>query len=619
MKREWNPKKSVYEERPPRMKKRVPLLVALLLVCTLLLTACGPANIATGLLSSIAENGNTPQSATLDSAKDSALLDEGGTAPDTADRRTVAFSEMECQRPDADGLISFIEEKTTALANAADGDEAIKMDEEVGERVEDFYTMRNLAEVHKYLDVKDDAYEKEYRYCDEKSVEIQSALLEFNKVLMAGPYADDYREEVGDYVYQSIENELRLHSKDVETYKKERNALDADYNKKLATLTVSYNGQEYTMDDINEIDYLTQPELYWTLYIEYYKQGSEWFTETYAKMIELDKKTAKELGFDSAAEMYYLTYARDYTPQQTEEYCASVKEIYVPLVNTVLGAGYDSDIGYDTAFSQIPALMNSIDPELATAWQGMIDYELYSYKADKNKQSGIGFTTSFDSYDASYCYGYWEDNLRSLNTVIHEFGHYYENWLHMGEDVVQNLDIAEIYSQGLELLSLEHISPLVDSVDTATKNQMQNFLQAITYQMVLEEFQLRMYEMEDITPEKTAALYTQLLDEYGYGAYVIPDENGNDNSWFAVTHLFDAPFYTVSYATSASVALQFYDIAQEDYNLAVDLYLAMIRTDQNRPFLELVDKAGLRSPFDESLMKDLAALIQAPFAQERTP
>lgn len=597
-----------------KLWKMLPLMAALLLTCTLLLTACGPTDIASGLLTSLAEGKNAQSGTTLPDAEKSALLGEDYQSPDTSSRRTVPFPEMEYQRPDADGLVSYIEEMTKKMVAASDGAEVIKLDKEVSGRVEDFYTMRNLVEVNKYLNVNDDYFDEEFRYCDDKSVEIQSELLEFNRAITESPYADAYKEEVGDYAYQSIENELKLHSKEVEEYKKKRNSLNADYNKKLSTLTVSYMGKEYTMEEINEIDYTTDPELFWTLYIEYYSQSSRWFAETYAEMIELDKKTAGALGFDSAAEMYYLAYSRDYTPEQTEEYSANVKKYYVPLMSTAMNASYSADASYDKTFNQMPQLLAGIDSELKVVWDNMADNELYSYKADKNKQSGVGFTTNMYSYDASFCYGYWEDDLRSVNTVIHEFGHYYENWIHMDEEVVQNLDIAEIYSQGLELLALEYISSIVGSTESATKNQMQNFLQALTYQTLLEEFQLRMYEMEDITAEKIATLYTQLLEEYGYGAYIIPDANGNDNSWFSVTHLFDAPFYTISYATSASVALQFYTLSQENYGTAADLYLAMIRTDQNQPFLELVNKAGLKSPFDETLMSELADMFKSTLA-----
>ncbi len=578
---------------------RFAALAALFLSLALLLTSCG------GMLGQLVG----PDSPIMPwGRQDTATTTT--VAPPKEDMRTVPYAEMKYERPDVDALLGRLEEIAKEVADAKDFDTLMALDNEGGDLTEDFYTQRNLAELRKYQDIYDDYYNEEYRYCDKASVDVGIAGNEVNRAILQGPYADDYREEVGDYVYKSIENGLRLSDKKVEAYQKERSELNADYNDKLAKLTVSYNGKDYTMEEIMALD---DWNLTYQLYTAYYAENAPWFADVYNQMIQLDKKTAETLGFDSAADMYYLQFDRDYTPDQALQYCAMAKEWLAPVVPQVMSYyGSSVTLAYDATLSNMPALLSGISPQLAEVFSSMQDYGLCDFAANPKKQSGIGFTTDLYSYDASFCYSYWQNDLRGASTIIHEFGHYYDSWLHMGEDVVQNLDVAEIYSQGLELLALGGYDKLGVSVEEVTLNTLQDFLETLTYQALLEEFQLRAYEMDSVDATSLGRLYASLLVEYGYDA--MPDTDGAEHSWFQITHLFDAPFYTISYATSACTALQFYVIGQDKGEAAaVDAYLSLIQSDQNRPFLEMLAGDGLKSPFDESLMEEFAGMYTQVF------
>lgn len=600
-----NPAESAGKKRRPLA--RVLALVALSLSLSLLLSSCGSmVRLAEWLME---EADSSPVSNSWSGENDYP------SRPDKEEWRTIPYAEMVYTRPDVEGIKERLREMTAQVADAASFDEVMGWDWEANSLLEEFYTMHNLAEVNKYLDTTDSYFDEEYRFCSDSSVDIGNVASDFNEAIVEGAYAGDYRAEVGDYVFESIKSDLMLSSDEVQEYQKERNSLNADYNQRLTSLTVSYDGREYTKAEI-DATVSESIDLYYNLLTAYYKENATWFAETYARMIELDKLTAEKLGFDSAAAMYYQKYSRDYTPAQSQQFFDLSKSIFTPIVPMVMDSGgYGVSLDYATTFERIPAMMGAIDPELAEVWNGMIEYGLYDYEAAPNKTDGIGFTTRLYSYDASYCYGYWEGNGRSAFTAIHEFGHYYDNWLHMEEDVVQNLDVAEIYSQGLELLSFPYLSGITDYPEQMAQDNLSDMLQALTFQPLLEEFQLRIYEMDSFTADDIGRLFTTLLEEYGYGGYVFGDENGVDNSWFEYSHIFDAPFYTISYATSACAALQFWAIGQDEgQDAAVNAYLSLIRSDQNRPFLEMLAGEGLRSPFDESLLREVEQMYRSTFA-----
>lgn len=524
-------------------------------------------------------------------------------------RRTVPFSQMVYTRPDTPAMVASLEEIAVKMQNAESFDKLKELEAEAEAISEEFYTMSRLASLKRYLDTKDTALEEEARYCEEQEAVFSNASNEVIRAIVYSKFAEDYRKEVGDYYFQDMQNVLMLNSKEVEPMKQERAQLNLDYNQKLGDIVLVEDGVEYTVDDILQGD---SYERMLQMYIELYRQNAQEFTDIYTRMIELDRETAALLGFNSVAEMYYLSYARDYTPQQALEYCDDSKELFAPLYNYL--RGYRWDVGaadFNTDVKAMPDALKNVNGELVDAWKFMIDNELFDYEARPEKQSGIAFQTNLYSYDAPFCYGYWEDDFRSTTTVMHEFGHFYDSWLRYDTDTVFNLDIAETYSQGLELLMQKQFDKFTKVPQDEEMAHMVGFAGVLTYQAVLEEFQQRLYNLDSFDAETVARLYADVQLEYGMEPLV--DEKGCDYTWYQVTHLFDAPFYTISYCTSAAAALQIWEKSQDDWKAGVDVYLKLIHADQNQPFTKLVEGVGLANPLDRATLEAISESLFAVY------
>ncbi len=529
-------------------------------------------------------------------------------------RRVIPFSDMKYSRPDVPTMKTDLQEMIDNMYSAESYMQMVQYANDANGIFEEFVTMSTLADLHWCLDVNDAYYEEETRYCNEAGVELATLGTELNRALVEGPFAQEYRDQVGEYYYQSMVNSLMLSSPEVEQYKKDREALNTDYHSLLSNMgPVEYDGEEYAMEDIMAVQDGAQRQ---ALYMAIYAENADEFTQIFNKMVQLDKKTADTLGFSSPAEMYYLTYSRDYTPEDAMELCENSKRIFAPMVESMQQVEIPSiGAGMNQTFSKMPSALNQIDPELAQVWESMVQYGLCDYEARSGKQSErTAFTTYIYAYDAPYCYGYWDGDFRSVTTVIHEFGHFYDSWIHYDTASAQNLDIVEIYSQGLELLMHETFVDFTDQAEAARLSNLMDFFDVMLYQAMLEEFTQELYAMEDFDAEEIAVLYADLLGEYGYGDYAMADEAGADYTWYRVTHLFDAPFYTISYCTSASVALQIWAQAQEDWQAGVDTYMALIHADQNQPFLQLVEGAGLRGPQDAEVLEEIAMHFEDAFS-----
>lgn len=532
-----------------------------------------------------------------------------------SDRRTIPYSEIAYERPDVEAIVTRLTELTQLVGEADSFDKVMEYDNEMGSMMEEFGTMNTLAYLKTCQYTDSASWEEEYRYCAEAAVDLTTSANEFNRAIVEGPYAEEYRQEVGDYIFQSIQNELLLSSPAVQEYQKERAQLNIDYNKYISTLTIDVNGQDMTLADLDEL-YYTDYNGYWDARTRYGQEHGETYAECYRRMVELDNQSAFELGFGSAADMYYLSYARDYTPADAEGFFVSAKQLFVPMVETVYSEYIPStEISLQQCMNNMPAALENVDPELVQAWDFMLAYGMYDLEARANKLSSGAFCTDLPAYDTPFIYAYWTDDFTSATTVMHEFGHFYDSWLHYDTSIVFNLDIAECYSQGLEVLLQKYYGDFTQNPVNAQKENLQDFMNPLTYQVMLEEFQHRIYALDTFDVNIISQLYAELLEAYGYNPS--PDQYGNDYSWLMIPHLFDAPFYTISYFTSACVALQIWETSQDDWQAGADAYLNMIRADQNQPFVQLVQSAGMKNPLAQDTLEEIAWAMADAFNVER--
>jgi oligoendopeptidase F len=249
-----------------------------------------------------------------------------------------------------------------------------------------------------------------------------------------------------------------------------------------------------------------------------------------------------------------------------------------------------------------------VDPELEEVWNNMIDFGLYDIEPRGGKSTSSEYCTNLSGYDAPFIFTYWEDDFRSTTTLVHEFGHFYDFWLHY-DTSSSNLDIAEVYSQGLELLMYPLYDTLVDYAEEAELDNLQSMLiNVLIYQCALEDFQLRLYELDTFDADVLGSLFGEVLKDYGLGA------GGSDGSWMEVWHVFGAPFYTISYVTSLIAALQIWAISQDNWETGVETYLDLIHADQQQPFTALLESVGLAPVHRRGTLQQIAAHYKEVFS-----
>jgi oligoendopeptidase F len=161
----------------------------------------------------------------------------------------------------------------------------------------------------------------------------------------------------------------------------------------------------------------------------------------------------------------------------------------------------------------------------------------------------------------------------------------------------------------MEMLSLRYMEEFFSEKD-AEKFRLGRWkytIQGLCYICIVDEFQHWVYENPDATPAEREAAWGRIWDIYRPGIDYTGIEEYKETVWYGQAHIFRSPFYYIDYAIADTAAMQLALIDAEDHERAMDIYMNLCRIGGTMGVLDIFAAAGLRSPFDPDLMRDLMA------------
>ena len=337
--------------------------------------------------------------------------------------------------------------------------------------------------------------------------------------------------------------------------------------------------------------------------------------EIYLDILATYKTLALKSGYDDVIDyMYDAEYYRDYTPDDVRLMTTHIKHHIAPLFKEAIKKYNGYSRNFDDVFEydeQLASYFASIDPKMLEAYEYLKEFGLF-YGTDSPDAQDGAYTAYIGKYDAPIIFetlsGYTDD----LTTFIHEFGHFYNYYLH-GASAAQQLDICEIHSQANELLFLPVYSVLFGKTPGGMLHD-DNLILTMYYLIqasVFTEFELKAYEGSYVDAEELSLLFRAIVEEYGVEDYFA------SSLWADVIHFFEVPHYYVSYATSLVPALQIYSAFIRDGSAGIALYNQITeKGDYSASFLELLKEAGLDDPFSEETYADIEKMYKSQLGIE---
>ena len=462
----------------------------------------------------------------------------------------------------------------------------------------------------RYMENLTSDYAEDMTTLEDISTQSSDALSQTLARLLDGDYADlirkllggdDLAEELEDYT-ETDEALLSL-SKEASRKVQQYNALT------LAQISVTLDGETYTMDSLDEIG---DEALYWEVATALGKKENEQLAPILIDLIGLYNQTAELSGYDSYAELAYEGYSRDYTPEDARALHAAVKESIVPVYQEIgeLVQSYENpdvlgEIDAEKLMEIVGKYIGTVDADLDLSFRHMSQVGLYSI--DYYTGRGDGFTINLPQYNDAAIFMDLVGDDSDLETLVHEFGHYNAG-MHQKQQALDTgfcMDTSEIHSQGLEVLFLSCADAVYGDENAAVKklNILYNLLDSIIQGCLQDEFQQLSYAAakdHKLTVKELNELAYRLYNEYG-----LETQPGAKEiySWVEIPHTYESPFYYISYATSAVNALDILSISQEDYREAADTYMRLTALPMDIPYQKALEQVGLHNTFDADTLQ----------------
>lgn len=534
-------------------------------------------------------------------------------------RGTIPFEKMEYKRPDIKSVCENINTYNDKLLTCKNAKEQLNIFNNVDKIYQDFYSTLTIAKLRNNIDSSDEFYSKEYKYLMSKSVDVDMSYKNFQDTFVNSKFSKELKKEIGKDGFNYLKNIGKLNSEEVENLLKKEQDLVVKYEDLLSKSTVLVDGIEMDFEEAMSKPNLSYEE-YVKIYSDYLKKYNPIFGNIFLELVQTRTEIATKLGFKNYTDYAYLNLNKDYSQEDARKFRNDVKEYIVPLYRKVTSQPSDSSIyikAYkNRSFRKFDKVLEDISPKLKECFNYMKKYDLYDYSSGRNKSPG-GYTTYITKYKAPFLFNTWDNSFLGVTSFAHEFGHFYNyyNSINLNSTIQPSIDICEVHSTSLEILFYKYFDEFFGKQSEAIKKEhLSIVLNTIIDACLYDEFQEIIYKNPYMSLNDINKLFFDLEEEYGVSNKILKDKNAP--FWVLVSHNFQVPFYYLSYGLASDVSLQIWELSQDDYRKAVDVYMNFLNQNTDAGFKDVVEKVNLQSPFESGNLEEISSALYDYFGIE---
>ncbi|MDE5764233.1 MAG: hypothetical protein K2I00_04615 [Ruminococcus sp.] len=396
-----------------------------------------------------------------------------------------------------------------------------------------------------------------------------------------------------------------------------KGAVSEEYSELFENLVDDNAVEYYTQKGIN----LDRVEGY--AKVDYNVSDSElddYFDIAYSSELDDDEKNLKaaevylEILTNYDSETFYDSYNRDYEPELILELSEAVRKNLIPVSNNLITQfsrnSYSADIFDspelpDDLFGTVREYAEFLSPEIKKSAERINDEKLYVIASGDNCYTG-SFTIDMPSENSAMIYIYSDGSYYDFTTAVHEFGHFHSSF---SDDInaylcVPNIDLAEIQSQGMELLFMQFYDAIYGRQADAMKLlRLSDITDAAITGFLVGAFEYSaLLQADKLTPEDVLELYSDTLGDYA-----------ENYPFYYMSHIFESPGYYISYGVSALASLDMLDECMDNPEAAVKQYEKIsavpINSKESR-FRSVLKECGFSDVLTEKYIEQTAENLQ---------
>lgn len=474
---------------------------------------------------------------------------------------------------------------------------------------------------------------------------IQPLLMKYeaklNEKFCDSPYLHQLDEKRYGLMRQVRETKVKLFREENIPLMVKEQELSTKYSEIIGGLTVEWDGKEKPFPFIqSQLDHLDRD-----VREKAYKKISSAFRQIKPDMdtimdelVQLRHQIALNAGFENYRDYMFVVKNREYSVQDCYDFHENVEKHIIPAWNRLADV-FKSKLGVDSyrpwdhtaklmkkpPYSEVSTLMDGVsemlgktDPYFADRFDYMREHGLLDLGDRKGKSPG-GFCTSLPVSGDTFVFANFSPSFFSLIALIHEMGHAVNGYLQVSEhgpieDYQFRMEIAELYSHGMELLLLDklnHFYPEEEDFKSAQREELRRAFTMLYGPLSGDLFQHWMYTNPAHTAKERDEKYFEISKRYGLNPV---DTSGFEEeigmSWAGTLHYFEVPFYNIEYSISMLGALQLLENYQKNPEQAIEAFIKGASADYTQSIAAIYKETGVSFDFSESAVKRMGEFLE---------
>lgn len=552
------------------------------------------------------------------------------------------FAEFEYKRPEMEAFSREFE----ALIHDFEAAESFAAQDafftKINDRRASFNSMYNICYIRHTIDTKDEFYEEENNFFDQQTPNFQALNTKFYKKLLQSKFRAQLEEKWGSQIFVIAELSLKTFEPSILEDLQEENRLSSEYVKIKAGAKIPFQGEEYNLSSILPFEGSKEREIRqkaneakWA----FYAKNEEKVGDIFDQLVKVRHRIATKLGYQNFVELGYTRLLRsDYNAGMVANFRQQVEKYIVPLASKLyerqqkrLGVSklkyYDEDFRFLSGnakpqgnpswiLNHADQMYQELSPETHEFFRFMRDNSLMDLEAKSKKATG-GYCTYIDTYKAPYIFSNFNGTSADIDVLTHEAGHAFQVYssreLGVREYNWPTFEACEIHSMSMEFFTWPWMHLFFeDEADKYRFSHLGNAICFLPYGVAVDEFQHYVYENPEASPADRNQAWRDIEKKYlPHRDYDNNDFLNRGGFWQKQSHIFSMPFYYIDYTLAQICAFQFWKKDQENHQHAWEDYLRLCKAGGSLSFLELVDLAKLKSPFEDDTVKSVIGIIES--------
>jgi len=504
-----------------------------------------------------------------------------------------------------------------------------------------YSTMYNICHVRHTINTKDKFFEEENNFFDDNNPAVEALTNRFYGLLLSSRFRIDLEKKWGNQLFVIAELSLKTFKPTILEDLKEENKLTSKYIKIKASAEIIFNGEKYTLPTLSPLEISknrqTRKEAS-TAKWAFYSKHAKTVEAIFDKQVKLRHNIAKKLAYDNFIQLGYARMIRsDYNAEMVANFRKQVKEFIVPIATELykkqkkrIGIDnlkfYDEDFRFasgnpkpkgtpDWIVENAGKMYKELSNETGTFFEFMRHNNLMDLVNKEGKATG-GYCTYIPDYKSPYIFSNFNGTSGDIDVLTHEAGHAFQVYssrdIGLSEYNWPTYEACEIHSMSMEFFTWPWME-LFFKEDT-NKYKFAHLSGAILflpYGVAVDEFQHFVYENPEASAEDRNQAWLAIEKIY------LPhrDNDGNEflengGFWQRQSHIFTTPFYYIDYALAQICAFQFWKKDRQNHASAWADYIRLCKAGGSKSFLELVDLANLKSPFEDGCVESIIGDIK---------